>query len=162
MRPLFIALIILAACQPEEGEVFPEAYGPRVTFEYTAQDFTFDALYVELGMTAWRRACFDVRLPSDPGGTSGDIHIVIAAAPYLGEGVSGKADRESNIIVVRSDLETFRIASVVAHEAGHVLLNTHKHLDGWGVMRTPSYGWELLEDDLDFACEEAGFCDRCQ
>lgn len=151
-----IAICIVAACTPTDA---PLADGPTVTYSRTGADgFDNKSLYVDLGAWQWRKVCFNVQAPP---ATDGDIHIELATDSWLGEGVLGLSSRSTNTIVVIDSATGFDLARIVAHEFGHILLDTGEHMSSNGVMNASPDGWKLTEADRDFACD-FGFCDRCQ
>jgi len=64
----------------------------------------------------------------------------------------GQADRDRDTIRVDSSLINFDLIHVIAHEVGHIILNTPKHTTK-GVMLSGGWEWALSVEDKALACE---------
>lgn len=87
-----------------------------------------------------------------------DVRVLASFADEIiedGVSVDGMARRRERTIVIRRDLPPFRFAVIVAHELGHVVLDTAQH-GSCGIMG----GSDVVpcEDDYRIACEDAGLC----
>lgn len=91
--------------------------------------------------------------------TSDDCAITVGIVrdPQLrdGYGVDGTADRATNIATVDARWSGFDLTAIVAHEVGHIILNTPEHVAD-GVMSARGARWNLTDDDRDLACATVG------
>lgn len=102
------------------------------------------------------------RVPLPDGATTVDdlrgagiVPVVLHRVPGLVRDleVYGLADRATGDILIDADLDPFRLAVTVAHEVGHVVLDTGEHTS-CGIMG----GRDVLacDEDLELACRTAG------
>ncbi len=76
-------------------------------------------------------------------------------------GVVGLANRTDRIIIIDSRFHGNGLSAIAAHEFGHILLNTSRHLStGQRGIMMPYMGPYLRPTtaDLTLACEETGIC----
>ena len=112
---------------------------------------------VTQGANAWEKLGFHAQ-----EGVDGHLHVTVKFMEFEGElaRYRGLADRENNHIILSSSLSTLRLKSVAAHEFGHIILDTWKHLEEpqEGVMLGGAGYTSLSSDDLELACNESGLC----
>lgn len=124
--------------------------------------------YVE-GPSAWAPLGFEVSADDSGMEECGDswykfgmldcqITIGIQTNPLLREkeGTDAKSDRYTRIITLDPEvMDHYPLLISVAHEAGHILLDTPKHTQG-GIMGGAT--WWMKQVDKDLACESIRIC----
>lgn len=81
-----------------------------------------------------------------------EIGVVRERGLMLNYQAMGQADRVTDTIRVDSSLINFDLMHVIAHEVGHILMNTGEHtLDG--VMVSGGWKWWLSDADKALACK---------
>ena len=101
----------------------------------------------------WRSFGFGIDPDSAP-----DLIVTIEGKPL--DGYGGLANREKNRIILNTDLDDRCFKGAAAHELGHILLDTSRHLDSGdhGVMASPLECTTRLSDG-DFELAEAALSD---
>ncbi len=92
------------------------------------------------------------------------IPVGITREAFLIEryGAVGLADRSAQTIVIDSRFDQIDLRGIAAHEFGHILLNTPRHLDAGqrGIMMPYMSGYlRPTRDDYRLACEATGICE---
>jgi len=103
--------------------------------------------------------CADVR--DGLAGGPCQITIVVGRRLQLREryGADGLADRTTRSILIDARWSSWNLIAISAHEIGHVLLDTGRHLDGQrAIMGDPSAEWDATPADYGLACETIGVC----
>ena len=113
---------------------------PTVSYETDG----FDRETVWRGASAWVRGGFEF---VDSGG---DHHVIVRRADISATGKAGLARIDGGEIIISDQLEGWELYTVIAHEFGHVVLETPLHHDGVGVMASPSTSLTLTPDDYVF------------
>lgn len=172
---LCTALALLSACGPGEHPPPPDApdlpdlpYVHVDAFDRAAEFVVAARIWSGLGFDAGDAPSGLPECPRDwylaPPNQRGDCEISIVARiePVLVEktGSDGFANRVSRDIFVDDSLwiqhgPIYR-AHIMAHEFGHVLLNTSAHTPT-GIMSSQATTF-LSDDDRDVACQEIGVC----
>lgn len=159
-RALVIAL--LAACTARS--VGPTAIVRFVAPEEWSHD---DRIDIADGLEAWRELGFELlleaesELPRCPNNWAAiarlDCVIVIGLRREAGMMTTykarGMADRVTDSISVDELISGKELAHVVAHEVGHIILNTAQHVRSYGVMLSGGYMTRLSAQDRALACE---------
>jgi hypothetical protein len=140
-----------------------------------------DISYIEAGAEAWTKLGFlyktvgpsDIpyegsmqRCPRDwaeQDMTECTIPVGVTHEAFLIEddSIVGYTDRANYIISIDSRFHEYDLQSIAAHEFGHMLLNTGRHLDvdQYGIM-LPSMNQYTYPTHFDYklACEETSIC----
>jgi hypothetical protein len=164
MRALALALLLVAcaAARPVGPTAVVRLVAPQ---EWSADD----RARIADGLSAWRELGFDTLveaatdLPRCPNNwmftRRVDCHIAIGLRRELQMdaryGVRALTDRATDSVSLDSRIHGDELAHVIAHELGHVLLNTGKHTTH-GVMVTGGWMWALSAKDRALACEAIG------
>lgn len=83
------------------------------------------------------------------------IGVVVEPGLIERTGSDAAASREFRTVFLDDSLAGERLLQAVAHEAGHILLDTPRHTQG-GIMGGVSYTmWDV---DRELACETLGIC----
>jgi hypothetical protein len=128
-----------------------------------------DLVSVEEGLAAWRSLGFVTsvektsQLPPCPNNWAAqgltDCVLVIGLSSLPGMMVNHKArgwaDRVTDTIAIDSIIGGSELVHVIAHEVGHILLNTSKHTTH-GVMNSGGWMRNLSAKDRALACETIG------
>jgi len=74
------------------------------------------------------------------------------------DGVDGMADRDRHEIIVDGRWSGWNLTALLAHEVGHIILNTGRHLTpgAVGVMAAAGAEWQPTRADEALACETIG------
>jgi Zn-dependent protease with chaperone function len=157
---LILALALFAACaaRPRGPTAIVRMYEPG---EWSHDDIRS----VAEGLAAWRQLGFiteveqETALPACPNdwAARGLIHCALVLGlrkePCLmSEGMRGASDRVTDTITVDANIHGKELAHVIAHEAGHILLNTSKHVRSYGVMLSGGSMSDLSAQDRALAC----------
>lgn len=167
---LILALSLLSGCVTTDALPGPTVYvqlGEAFNLKPLAMATTWTAADIKMinaGMYTWTKLGFDVRWVGEAIDTTLDPADVVVVRIFRDPGMppvaAGLTDRSTRTTFIRGDLHDFTLASVVAHEMGHQLLNTSEHMtNGVGVMNAATLHWNLTPDDLAFACQVAGRCE---
>ncbi len=156
-------LVLLLACRtaPQGPYAVVRLYDPSA---WTQQDLKD----VEAGVVTWQGMGFIPRLENEPKAplcpndwykrrpqvTNCMIRVGIVRQQGLmaSDGAMGNADRVTDTIRVDASLKRFDLIHVVAHELGHVLMNTIEHTSK-GVMLSGGWEWVLSAQDKALACK---------
>lgn len=160
MRLMLLTSVLVVAAPACGDNTWPAL--PRVVL-------TFDDWGPEIAEDAevWEQIGFDV-VTDDPGQQpvcaqrwydyewdGCEIRVRIKAASQLDDGAVGRALRGLGEIWILDT--TQRPGLVLAHELGHIVLNTGEHVDeGLMSATTVSITFELTDEDLALACKAAG------
>lgn len=165
--------VLLSACAACATEAPAPIYDlPRVAV-YLDEDTPLDVDAVMEGAALWNDLGFDVvaydpaaRMRQCPnrwyelGDVDCELGAYIQAADDLGPAVLGETIRDLRQIWIRSDIQDPTL--VVAHELGHLVLDTGEHLEGddRGVMATSTATavFEITEADRGLVCNAIGAC----
>jgi hypothetical protein len=156
-----LALLLLVACASA-----PRGPTAIVRFDAPEEWSREDRAHIADGIEAWRDLGFEPlveqesKLPRCPNlwAASGRVDCVIVIGLRREPDMMtryqarGMADRVTDTVLVDVTLYGKELAHVIAHETGHILLNTARHV-GYGVM--DSVGWlrRLSAQDRQLACE---------
>lgn len=163
LAAIVAALVMsLFACVPSERQ-------PTIVVLFADADaWTPDATSAAIGGAAtWSQLGFgysdhetpqpecSLSWPSTSDGCA--ITVGVVRDPNLRSqyGVDGTADRAINVVTVDARHAGFNLTALVAHEIGHIILNTRHHVTD-GVMSARSYRWNLTDDDRALACATVG------
>jgi hypothetical protein len=161
---IVVAVVLIAACG---DNLRPDA--PLVQLvPWPGQEI--EQAYVD-GARAWEPLGFDIQLKDDglvecarrwyaTGDTDCQITIGVKRDPLLREreGTDALSNRADRYVVLDGELtDYFRVITAIAHEVGHILLDTPEHTRG-GVMGGSS--WVLEPVDYELACRSIGICIR--
>jgi hypothetical protein len=158
---VFIASLVGCASQPKGPTAILRFYDPAAWSAKDKRD-------VEAGVIAWQSVGFVggielktnlPRCPNDwykrsPQVTECviEIGVIRERGLMVNHQVMGQADRVTDTIHVDSLLFNFDLIHVIAHEVGHILMNTSKHT-AKGVMLSGGWEWWLSVEDKALACE---------
>lgn len=151
MKTLLVTLALLSGCL----ESLPEAPYVRLVAEES------DPLYLE-GARAWEPLGFKFGFEEsgldqcslswyldDYSPCEITIGLLRATEPT-------RSYRDQRVMIIDSRImDTFGLLRAVAHETGHIILNTSKHTSN-GIMAGTSFF--MSEDDYALACETIGIC----
>lgn len=162
-----VTIALLASCATRP-------HGPTAVLRFATPGMwsPSDVEAVRRGASVWVRLGFRSfvehvpHLPECPndwhrrGITECAITVGVVRDPHLleHEGVDGMASRERHEIIVDSRWDGWNLTALVAHELGHILLNTPRHLDPGdeGVMAKAGAEWQPSQADERLACETVG------
>lgn len=157
-----LALLLLVACasaRPQGPTAIVRFYAPE---EWTSED----RAHIADGLSAWRDLGFETLveaasdLPRCPDDwfRVGRVDCVLVIDVRREAGLMtryrarGQADRVTDTVFVDELLAGEELAHVLAHEVGHVILNTPKHTT-YGVMDSGGWLRRLTAKDRALACE---------
>lgn len=167
MRGLVLALLV--ACYHTNA-------GPKVVLKFAGTWPDADRQSTSDGANAWVRLGYietqtdDPSLPECPPfwyrtkTTNCKLTVVLQKIVNLsGEfngTVDGMADQGSRSIFIDSKWNGWAMVAIMAHEFGHILLDTPKHLvkGQIGIMVPAGDSWIPTQADYDLACSTIGIC----
>ena len=139
MNPAIYAALALAACSAPMG----------AALTYTLSDpelVSYSAGWGDLGIVAT---------------PDGEIVITVERVPDLvvdGVRTQGASFRDTDTILIDSALSGFRLAVAVAHEVGHIVLDTPRHTH-CGIMGGEDT--QLCDEDRALACQQIPYLWGC-
>lgn len=167
MKAVALLLALVAGCASRA------APGPTAIVRLVAPEqwTTDDVEHIRIGLAGWVTLGFR---PSPDADTDlapcpADWHLhrppVVDCALVIGIkretgmhdalGVDGLSDRASRTISVDARWTGWLLSAVVAHETGHILMNTSRHLPAGqrGVMQAAGAEWDVSDADRRLGCE---------
>ncbi len=77
----------------------------------------------------------------------------------LNTGADGLANRERRFIIIDSQWDGYYLRALIAHETGHILLNTGHHVEvGRAIMAPAGAEWFARPGDYSLACSTIYVC----
>lgn len=162
MRALAV-VVVAAACT--------HTYGPTAVLHFEGTWTAADREAARRGASVWAQIDFRYALDASPlpacprdwyqrKVTACAIHVGLRWQPGLQAdySASGMTDRGTREILLDPQWHGWALTSIVAHELGHVLLDTARHLAAGlrGVMQAHTSTWEPSAADRALACETIG------
>lgn len=159
-----LALVALAACASVSR-------GPRVVIHLVDAErwSESDRRYVASVSSSWRQLAMRWEItddaarsldacPADWHAREIDCSIDVGLIKVDGLGLAGMSDRATSTARIDASISGLYLLHVVAHEVGHIVLDTWRHLPSGtvGIMASGSGEWGASRADLALACERIG------